>query len=228
MALGHISCRRPAELPTPASQREIRAIDAAKAAGVGRIVKISASDSNVSTPVPWAQAHARIDHHLRASGPRWTILKPTAFMQNFLWFKDPISRGFLPQTSDKGCASWVDNRDVARTAVTVLTNDGHDGATYFLTGPEALDIATINRRLGDVLGRRVRFVSLPKPGFQGLMRAVGNSSWMAKELAVQFADVVAGHHAIDPTSEIERLTGRPPHDFDRFASDHRARFPKAA
>ena len=110
----------------------------------------------------------------------------------------------------------------------MLTNDGHDSATYFLTGPEALDIATISRRLGDVLGRKIRFGSLPKPVFQGLMRAVGNSSWMAKELAVQFADVVAGHHAIDPTSEIERLTDRPPHDFDRFTSDHRARFPKAA
>ncbi|RVV97923.1 SDR family oxidoreductase [Mesobaculum littorinae] len=215
--------------PSPdQTDREIRAIDAAKAAGVSRIVKISASDSNLRTPVPWAQAHAHIDHHLRASGLRWTILRPTAYMQNLLWFKDPISKGVLPQTSGKGCASWVDTRDVARVAVTVLTEGGHDKATYFLTGPEALDMRDISRRLSDVLGRKVRFVNLPKSAFWGLMRAVGTSQWMAKGLAVQFADVVAGHHAVDPTSEVERLTGVPPHDFEQFASDYRAQFVKAA
>ena len=37
-----------------------------------------------------------------ASGLRGTILRPSAFMQNFLWFKDPIARGFLPQVAGKG------------------------------------------------------------------------------------------------------------------------------
>jgi uncharacterized protein YbjT (DUF2867 family) len=215
-------------LITPQGQRQVTqektAIDAAKAAGVSRIVKVSASDGNVRSPVPWAKAHALIDHHLRASGISWTILKPTAFMQNFLWFKDPIARGFLPQVAGKGSVSWVDTRDVARVAVTVLTEDGHEGATYFLTGPETLDMKEAARRLSRVLGHKVRYLDLPSPLFWALLRLTGNSGWTAKGLVVQFADVVAGHHDIDPTFEIERLTGRPPHDFTDFLLQHRQQF----
>jgi len=211
--------------PTPQQvTQETAAIDAANEAGISRIVKISASDSNVRSPVPWAKAHALIDHHLRASGIGWTILKPTAFMQNFLWFKDPIARGFLPQVAGRGSVSWVDTRDVARVAAAVLTQDGHDGATYFLTGPETLDMKEAAARLSKVAGHKVRYLDLPSPLFWGLMRLTGNSPWMAKGLVVQFADVVAGHHDIDPTFEIERLTGKPPHDFTDFLLQHRPLF----
>lgn len=211
--------------PTPAQfEQEIAAIDAARRAGVGRIVKLSASDANIHSTVPWARTHARIDHHLRAAGLAWTILKPTAFMQNFLWFKDPIARGFLPQVAGKGSVSWVDTRDVARVAATVLRESGHASATYFLTGPETLDMAEAAARLGAVTGRKVRYLDLPNPLFAALLRVTGNSRWLTRGLVVQFADVVAGHHDIDPTCEIERLTGVPPHDFTSFVRDHRDAF----
>jgi len=211
--------------PTPRQMaQETAAINAAKEAGIGRIVKISASDGNVRSPVPWAKAHALIDHHLRASGIGWTILKPTAFMQNFLWFRHPIAKGFLPQVTGSGSVSWVDTRDVARVAATVLTQDGHEGATYFLTGPETLDMREAAARLSKALGRKVRYLDLPSPLFRAILRLTGNSGWMAKGLVAQFADVVAGHHDIDPTFEIERLTGKPPHRFADFIQDHRKQF----
>ncbi|WP_294326399.1 SDR family oxidoreductase [uncultured Sphingomonas sp.] len=211
--------------PTPNQfAQETAAIDAAKRAGIGRIVKISASDGNVRSPVPWARTHALIDHHLRAAGIGWTILKPTAFMQNFLWFKDPIARGFLPQVTGTGSVSWVDTRDVARVAATVLTQDGHDSATYFLTGPETLDMKEAAKRLSAAVGHKVRYLDLPTPLFRAILRLTGNSRWMAKGLVVQFADVVAGHHDIDPTFEIERLTGQAPHSFADFVRDHRESF----
>ena len=211
--------------PTPGQVgQETAAIDAARRAGIGRIVKISASDSNVRSPVPWAKSHALIDHHLRGSGIDWTILKPTAFMQNFLWFKEPISNGYLPQVAGKGSVSWVDTRDVARVAATVLRQDGHEKATYFLTGPETFDMKTAALRLSEVIGRKVRYVDLPTPVFRAMLRLTGSSRWMANGLVVQFADVVAGHHDIDPTFEIERLTGTPPHDFTDFVRHHREQF----
>lgn len=215
-------------LITPPTQaqfaQETAAIDAAKRAGIGRIVKVSASDGNIRSPVPWAKTHALIDHHLRAAGIGWTILKPTAFMQNFLWFKDPIAKGFLPQVTGTGSVSWVDTRDVARVAAAVLTQEGHENATYFLTGPETLDMKEAAKRLSDVAGHPVRYLNLPTPVFRAILRFAGNSRWMAKGLVVQFADVVAGHHDIDPTFEIERLTGKPPHSFTDFLRDHRQQF----
>ncbi|MBB3937071.1 SDR family oxidoreductase [Aureimonas phyllosphaerae] len=214
--------------PTPDQfAQETAAIDAAKRAGVGRIVKISASDGNVRSPVPWARTHALIDHHLRSAGIGWTLLKPTAFMQNFLWFKDPVSRGFLPQVTGTGSVSWVDTRDVARVAATVLSQDGHEGATYFLTGPETLDMKGAARHISEVVEHRVRYLNLPKPLFRALLRLTGNSRWMTKGLVVQFADVVAGHHDIDPTFEIERLTGDRARSFADFVRDHREEFAKA-
>ncbi|RXR03464.1 SDR family oxidoreductase [Pseudoxanthomonas composti] len=211
--------------PTPEQfKQETAAIDAAKRAGIGRIVKVSASDGNVRSPVPWARAHARIDHHLRAAGIDWTLLKPTAFMQNFLWFKKPIAKGYLPQVTGTGSVSWVDTRDIARVGATVLTERGHVGATYFLTGPETLDMKDAAGYLSEEVGHKVRYLDLPTPLFYALLRVTGNARWMAKGLVVQFDDVVAGHHDIDPTFEIERLTGKPPHRFVDFVRDHRAQF----
>jgi uncharacterized protein YbjT (DUF2867 family) len=211
--------------PTPAQvAQETAAIDAAKRAGVGRIVKISASDCNVRSRIPWAQSHALIDHHLRASGVDWTILMPTAFMQNFLWFTKPVAKGYLPLGAGEGSISWVDTRDVARVAATVLTQDGHSRATYFLTGPETFDMTDAAARLSQVTGRKVRYLNLPAPVFRTILRLTGSSPWMANGLVAQFSDMVAGHHDIDPTGEIERLTGQPPNDFGRFLRDHRGDF----
>lgn len=211
--------------PTPDQvKQETGAIDAAQRAGVGQIVKISASDSNVRSTVPWAKSHALIDHHLRKAGIGWTVLKPTAFMQNFFWFKDPIAKGFLPQIAGRGCVSWVDTRDVARVAATVLVEDGHEHATYFLTGPETLDMKEAASRLSKITERKVRYINLPNPIFKVLLRLTGNSRWMANGLISQFSDVVAGHHDIDPTFEIQRLTGTEPRSFSDFLRDHRSLF----
>jgi uncharacterized protein YbjT (DUF2867 family) len=211
-----------------APARETAAIDAAKRAGVGRIVKISASDCNVRSKIPWARAHALIDHHLRASGLDWTILMPTAFMQNFLWFTKPVAKGYLPLGAGKGSVSWIDSRDIARVAATVLTQDGHSRATYFLTGPETFDITEAAVQLSTVTGHKVRYLDLPAPVFRTVLRLSGNSRWMAGGLIAQFSDMVAGHHDIDPTGEVERLTGQPPRDFASFLRDHRDAFAKAA
>lgn len=57
--------------PTPAQvAQETAVIDAAKRAGVGRIVKISASDCNVRSRIPWAKSHALIDHQLTSKATR--------------------------------------------------------------------------------------------------------------------------------------------------------------
>ena len=211
--------------PTPRqAEHEIAAIDAARRAGVGRIVKISASDSNVRTPVPWAKAHALIEQHLRSTDIDWTVLRASAFMQNLLWLKTPLSKGFLPQVADKGVVGWIDTRDVARTAVTVMGEEGHHRATYFLTGPEGLDMRQIAGRLSDVFARRVRYIDLPNPIFAAILRLSGNSRWMTKGLVVQFDHVVAGHHDIDITCEVERLTGAPPRSLSEFARDYRDAF----
>ena len=207
------------------AEREKGAIDAAKRAGVRRVVRVSAADANLGAPVPWARAHAEIDAHLRESGLAWTVLKPTAFMQNLLSMTRPISKGVLPHIAREGRVGWVDTRDVAAVADRVLAeSERHKGATYFLTGPEALTMREIAARLSGTVGRRVRYVNVPVPGFRLALKLAGVDDWLARGLVPQFRDVVAGGHGVDVTGEIARLAGRPPRTFDEFARDHGAAF----
>ncbi|WP_116126345.1 SDR family oxidoreductase [Lewinella sp. IMCC34183] len=212
-------------LITPPDPRQVRwekdAIDAAVRTGIHRIVKVSASDANLGSVVPWAKSHATIDHYLRGADIAWTILKPTAFMQNFLSLAKSVSKGFLPQVAGKGKVGYIDTTDVARVAHRVLVEDDHAGATYFLTGPEVLTMGEIAGQLSDALGRKVRYLNLPSSVFRIILRLSGLSKWFAQGLVVQFADVVAGGHAMDLNGEVRRLTKHKPLSFADFAREHR-------
>ncbi|TKV58474.1 NAD-dependent epimerase/dehydratase family protein [Nakamurella flava] len=201
--------------------QERRAIDAAVTGGVQRLVRISAGDSNVSTDVPWAKAHAQADTYLATTELNWTVLRASAFLQNFAGSAPAIRRGILPQTTKNGAESWIDARDVAAVAARVLTEDGHDRATYFLTGPQALTMAEIAAVFGRVLGRRVRFVQLPGYVFAAMLRVAGKlSPFTTKGLRIQFAGVVRPGHDIDTTYEVPRLLGRPSRTVEDYLRDH--------
>ncbi|UEG52498.1 SDR family oxidoreductase [Mucilaginibacter daejeonensis] len=205
-------------------ESEKKAIDAAKEEGITYIVRVSASDANLRISVPWAKAHAHIDHYLRSSGIAWTILKPTAFMQNFLTMTKPISKGYLPQIGGKGLVGYIDAKDIGVVAYHVLTAGEHKRATYYLNGPEALDMNEIAQQLSSVIGKKVRYLNLPSIAFRLLLRATGASRWLANGLVEQYAEVVAKHHDHDLGEEVYRLTGQQPSSFMNFAQAHRERF----
>ena len=207
-------------------KRERTVIDAARRAGVRRIVKVSAADANPGAPVPWARWHSKIDTHLRTSGVEWTILKPTAFMQNFLSWAPMISQGKLYGAADEGRASWIDARDVAAVAANVLAGEaeGHKGATYFLTGPKSFSMSDATAILSEVLGRKVKYVNVPRFALRARLRLSGLQGWLADGIAEQFANVLAGGHSVDVTGEVTRLAGSPPRSFADFARDHQRIF----
>ncbi|WP_374163178.1 SDR family oxidoreductase [Arcticibacter sp. MXS-1] len=203
---------------------ETKAIDVAKQEQIAYIVRVSASDANLRSSVPWAKAHAHIDHHLRASGIAWTILKPTAFMQNFLTMTKPISKGFLPQVGGKGLVGYIDAQDIGRVAYHVLTQENHKRATYYLNGPEALGMNDIASQLSDAIGKTIRYVNLPSFAFRILLRATGASRWLANGLIEHYAEVVAKNHDHDLGEEVFRLTNHQPRSFHDFAIENKDKF----
>lgn len=205
-------------------ESEKTAIDVAKQEHIAYIVRVSASDANLRISVPWAKTHAHIDHYLRASGIAWTILKPTAFMQNFLTMTKPISKGYLPQVGGNGLVGYIDAQDIGRVAYHVLTEDHHKRATYYLNGPETLNMKEVAAQISAITGKKVRYVHLPSFAFRLLLRATGASRWLANGLIEQYAEVVAKNHDHDLGEEVFRLTGHQPRTFLEFAKENRDKF----
>src|SRR5438128_6022315 len=126
-------------------------VDAAKRAGVGHIVKLSAigvDDETRPTAVKW---HGANEQHIRESGLAFTFLRPNSFMQNFITYFPPRN-GALYLPWGNGSASFVDTRDIASVAAEVLTSAGHEEKIYTLTGSATLGIAEVARILSEVTG----------------------------------------------------------------------------
>lgn len=212
-------------LTPPVAQQvdfERQLIALAESARLRHVVRISAGDSNPRSPVPWARAHAWGDRRLGATGLDWTVLRPSAFVQNLAPQAAAITRGVLPHTAGSGGVGWIDTRDVAGVAARVLLDGptAHRSATYFLTGSESLTFPDVAARLTAGLGRRVRAVALPRPAYVALLRATGLDAFTANGLGAQFADVVRHNVDIDVTAEVERLTGTAPRTMAQWIEEH--------
>ena len=87
-------------------------------------------------------------------------------MQNFLGLVRAIRAGALPLPTGEAKGSLIDARDIAEVAARVLTEPGHLGRVYTLTGPESLSHGDAARILSAELGREVRFIDVPAEAFR--------------------------------------------------------------
>jgi uncharacterized protein YbjT (DUF2867 family) len=203
---------------------ETAAIDAAAAAGVRRIVKMSALGARAGSPVAFLDAHARIEDHLRGCGVPWVSLRPAFLMSNLLGSAPGVRQAgalFLPAAGAK--VAMVDPRDVAEVAAAVLTGDGHDGRTYELTGPEAVTFDEVAGELSAALGRPVAFVPVPDADARAQMVAAGLPPWYADNVVTQMGQLRSG--AQDRVGDtVAALTGREPRAVGEFLRDHATAF----
>jgi len=210
---------------------EIEILATAAAAGVGRVVKLSAHSAGCSPPRSFGRLHRRAEEALADGGMRWTVLRPTFFLQSLLLFAGDISaRGWFAAPVRRGRVAAVDARDVAEAAAVVLADDDsrHDGATLELTGPQAVSFAEVAAAVGAVTRRTVRFRPLPRPVARAVLpRATGMPRWMAAHVVDLFAAIEAGAQS-RPTATLSALLGRPPRTLGDFVADHREHFAPAA
>lgn len=203
-------------------------IDAARAAGMGHVVKLSTLDANPASAIPWARDHARADAYLAGTGMRWTRLAPGAFTKNFLELAPAIRRGLLPGTSGNGATSWVDVRDIGEAAARVLTDRSLQGDAagrcHILTGSHPLSFPEVAAILSAELGHRVLYLHLPGPLMLAALRASGVPGWQARGLVHQFVDVVrrGADHGRVHTTDLEQLLGRTPRGIGDLATEHTA------
>ena len=97
-------------------------IDAARAARVGRYVKVSGIDASPEGPARIQRWHGEAERHLEASGLPFTVLRPNFFMQNLLGLAPAIAAGVLPLPIGDARGALIDARDIADVAAVVLTS----------------------------------------------------------------------------------------------------------
>ena len=163
------------------------AIAAARAAGVEHFCYHSVLHPQVEAmPHHWEKM--RVEAHLFESGLRYTILQPTAYMQNVLAHWDQIlERGTYPVPyAVETRLSLVDLEDVAKAAAIVLTEPGHAGATYELVGEGAMTQIEVAEVLSRQLGRPVHAEVVPLNVWEQRARAAGSGDYQVETLIKMF------------------------------------------
>jgi uncharacterized protein YbjT (DUF2867 family) len=209
-----------------APENSMNAVWAARQAGVERVVRLSAIGAAYDAPTRNGRLHALSDHELQASGMYWTILRPHAFMQNLLWQADLIAgEGIFSLNMGQGRLGMIDLRDVADLAAHILRADPdrHHGRIYTPSGPHTLANSEAAEQLGEVLGRKIRYVAASDEEAHAGMVASGISPWLAGML-VEYGRTLGSGFGDYTTSDVEDVTGRPPQPFAEFARDHVAAF----
>ncbi|TDC95370.1 NAD-dependent epimerase/dehydratase family protein [Nonomuraea deserti] len=187
-----------------------------------RVVYLSADVEDLADDDEPAYFHQGVERLIRHSGIGWTFLRPGGFAANTLMWADQIRQGVVRWPFGQAARSLIHEKDIAAVAVHVLTSAGHNGAAYALSGPEQLTQAEQVRVIGEVLGREVRWEELPIGEAREQLRAAwGDPAFV--DLALQtWGGFVTRPERV--TGTVERLLGRPPLTFRRWAEDRAADF----
>ena len=200
-----------------------RLVDAAKAAGVKHIVKLSAMGADQEPGIQLGRWHRAIEKHVEASGIAWTFLRPNNFMDNFVSYYPPDKEGAIYLPWGNGACSFIDARDVGAVAAACLTSSGHEGKAYVPTGPEAFTIAQAAATLSEVTGRNIKYVDVPEAAAKKAMLDMGLPAWMVDGMMELHAVDKAGYAAI-VTDDVKTLTGQAPRSFRDFARDNKSKW----
>jgi uncharacterized protein YbjT (DUF2867 family) len=189
--------------------------------GVERIVLLSGRGVDVpgygDEDSAVGATHVGGEKAVRASGVEWTIVRPGWFAQNFSegFFMEAVRAGEIRLPAGDGAISFVDAEDIAAVAAAALTEDGHAGQTYELSGPRALTLAEAAAQISAAAGRTVRYVPLSAGTF---VEELIGQGWTAAD-AQGYADTIAPiRKGMDAylSDGVQRALGRPPRDFAEF------------
>lgn len=199
-------------------------IDEAARTGVKHIVKQSAIGADGGGRHMFASWHALAEKKLMESGVPYTILRPNTFMQNFLGFAASIkAQGAIFGCSGESPISFIDVRDIARVAARILTDGGHKGKAYELTGQESVNYDWVAAVVSRLIGKKVQYADLPPADLKKFLLRVGMQDWLADGVLDLQAFNKAGRAAA-VSSVVEQITGSRPITFERFASDYASAF----
>lgn len=195
--------------------RIIEFIELASRRGVQRFVFLSMAGLPAGGP-----AHGQVHQYLKDNAEDWAVLCPSAFMQNFSvgpYLATIREESRIYSNTGAGRVPFIDAEDIAAVAFAVLTASAPANREFVLTGAESLSYDRVAELIGDVCGRRVTHVRVTMEDMTGRLMQRGIPEATAKLLAFGYEMVAAGA-ADRTTDEVATLMGRPPIDFESFAT----------
>jgi uncharacterized protein YbjT (DUF2867 family) len=162
----------------------------------------------------------RVEQAMRNSGAELTILRSTWFAQNFSegGFLDYVLAGEVTLPAADTPEPFVDVDDIADVAVAALTEDGHVGHLYELTGPRLLTFAEAIAEISRATGREIRYVPVSIEEFAAAAADQGMPGEVIELVSYLFGTVLDGRNA-HVADGVQRALGREPRDFSEFARD---------
>jgi uncharacterized protein YbjT (DUF2867 family) len=208
--------------PTPDHDEAL--LTAATKAGVSTVVRLSAIGSGEqfegATVGAW---HRAAEQAVEDSGLAWTILRPTSFASNFLWYLPLLHQGNpIPDLLGEAGQGVITPDDVAEVAVAALTDDTHHGQYYDLTGPELLTFAEQAAIIERVTGRPVKTFAQELSAAREQLKA-GMTEEAADAMLTGVGWARAGR-ASRLSPHVARILNRPATSFEQWARDHSAAF----
>jgi NAD(P)H dehydrogenase (quinone) len=217
-------------LLSPASEEQAELetvfIDALVAAGHGpHVVKIAADGFvDPGCDVRFMLSHRQVAAHLDAVGLPVTYLAPALYMEDLLALADTIrASAEISVPAGHGRVGFVAASDVAAAAAQVLTSPGHEGASYVLTGPEALRFKDVATRISAVFAREVGYTDQPPERARELMLASGLSRWQA-DGNLELFDWIRQGGADTVTAAVHEVTGADPQPVQDWLEESRQSF----
>ena len=155
---------------------------------------------------------------VRDSGADWTILRSTWFMQNFSedYMLEHVLSGVVALPAGDVLEPFVDAEDIADVAVAALTEEGHVGQLYELTGPRLLTFAQAVAKISKAAGREIRYVPVSIEEHAAAAAEQGVPPEFVSLLTYLFTEVLDGRNA-HLTDGVQRALGRQPRDFRDYA-----------
>ena len=197
------------DLAFPGAVEKVTAFcEAAKASGLKHIILLSGRGEH----------HARLgEEAVRSSGIDFTLVRSAWFAQNFSegYLRDPILAGILPMPGGMIKEPIIDIDDIADVVVAALTEGGHKGELYEVTGPRLMSFADMAETLSEAIGRPIKHLPISFEDFHANVAASGGE-FVADVFTAIARETLDGRNAV-LCDGVERALGRPARGFADYA-----------
>ena len=200
------------DLAVPGALAAVRSFaELAVKSGVRRLVLLSGRGEEEAQ---------RTELAVQEAGAEWTIVRCAWFSQNFSenYLLEPILGGEVVLPAGDIPEPFVDADDIADVAVAALTDAGHAGQIYELTGPRLLTFAEAIGEIAEATGRKIRYLPVSVEEYASMLAEQGVPSEFVWLLTYLFSEVLDGRN-VYLTDGVQRALGREPKDFAAYARE---------